>query len=51
MRKLEIWCTIYFGHLLVIALPGLKLLGLAELSMEHARTQTGFARTSQTSAA
>jgi hypothetical protein len=28
MRKLEIWCEIYFGHSLVIVFPGRKLLGL-----------------------
>jgi hypothetical protein len=38
MRKLEIWCKIYLGHLLVAAFPGLKLLGLAWLSMDHPLT-------------
>ena len=38
MRKLEIWCKIYFGHSLVIVFPGRKL----RLPMEHPLTQTGF---------
>jgi hypothetical protein len=29
MRKLEIWCKIYFGQLLVIVFASLKRLGLA----------------------
>jgi hypothetical protein len=42
MRKLEIWCKIYFGHSLVIVFLGRKLLGPPQFPIEHPLTQTGL---------